>query len=284
MPNIPLLRYPGAKNRLAAWILSHFPEHDSYAEPFAGSAAVLLNKPRSPLEAINDLSGDVVNLFRQLRDRPEELIYAIKWTPWAAEEYDLAKTPADDPLERARRFYLRCWASIRPFDETASFRRQKVLSRGRNGDSSPMTAAAHQFMRVKHLHGIADRLRGVTIEQIDALEFVDLYGQPDALLYLDPPYPLETRGRRGASTYQVEMSNDDHVRMAGRLHAADSMIVLSGYRCPLYDELFGDWRRVDRSARIDGGGSATESLWLNPAVMAKRPRQLSLLGANGDAP
>ena len=59
-PSRPALRYHGAKWRLAPWIIEHLPAHDSYIEPYAGSAAVLLRKPRSLLEAINDLDGEVV--------------------------------------------------------------------------------------------------------------------------------------------------------------------------------------------------------------------------------
>ena len=92
-PRRPALRYHGAKWRLATWILSHFPalaSYDVYAEPFGGSAAVLLRKERSPIEVFNDLDDDVVGFFRALRECPEALIRAIELTPFARREWERA--------------------------------------------------------------------------------------------------------------------------------------------------------------------------------------------------
>ena len=108
----PAVRFFGGKFRLAAWIIHHFTPHESYLEPCMGAASVLLQKPRSKCETINDLSGDVCNFFRVLRDREEELIRAIDLTPWAREEYQLHHEPTDDPVERARRFWVGCSMSI----------------------------------------------------------------------------------------------------------------------------------------------------------------------------
>lgn len=68
-----VMKYPGAKWALAEWIIAHFPPHHSYLEPFFGSGAVLFRKPRSHIETVNDLDGQVVNLFRWIRDDPQRL-------------------------------------------------------------------------------------------------------------------------------------------------------------------------------------------------------------------
>lgn len=83
-----LLRYPGSKQRIAPWIISHMPKHHSYLEPYAGGIAVLLNKEPSRIETINDLDQDVVNLFRVIREKREELIEQIVYTPYSRAEYD----------------------------------------------------------------------------------------------------------------------------------------------------------------------------------------------------
>ena len=75
-----VIKYPGAKWRLAKWIIDMFPTHHSYLEPFFGSGAVLFTKPRSPIETVNDLDGEIVNLFTQIRENPERLAREIRWT------------------------------------------------------------------------------------------------------------------------------------------------------------------------------------------------------------
>lgn len=103
-----VLKYPGAKNRLAPWICEYIPRHDVYLEPFAGSLAVLFNKPRSHIETVNDLDGEVVNFFRIVRDRESELRRAIELTPFSRGEYEAAYGQTEDELENARRFAVKC--------------------------------------------------------------------------------------------------------------------------------------------------------------------------------
>lgn len=82
------MKYPGSKWRLAPWIISHFPEHHSYLEPYFGSGAVHFNKERSNIENINDSDGNVVDLFRCMRERPDQLARAIYLTPYSRQVYE----------------------------------------------------------------------------------------------------------------------------------------------------------------------------------------------------
>ncbi|MDF2652747.1 MAG: class adenine-specific methyltransferase [Paenibacillus sp.] len=104
-----ILHYPGSKWSMAEWIIGRMPPHTTYLEPFFGSGAVFFNKPRTPLETIGDISSDVTNLFRMIRDRRDELAEKVRWTPYSREEYRLSDDDCDDELERARRFMVRCW-------------------------------------------------------------------------------------------------------------------------------------------------------------------------------
>src|SRR4051794_15717834 len=72
-PLKPPIPYFGGKARIAPWIVSLMPPHRVYVEPFAGSAAVLFAKARATHEILNDVDGEVVNFFRVLRERPEDL-------------------------------------------------------------------------------------------------------------------------------------------------------------------------------------------------------------------
>lgn len=271
-PTRPALRYHGAKWRASSWIVSCLPDaHDSYIEPFGGSAAVLLNKSRSPIEVYNELDGEVVNFFRMLRERPDDLVRALYWTPFAHAEQRLSMEPTDDPLEGARRLYVRSYLTISgPTAQwNSGWRRQKKFSRGRNGNSR-MKPAAASFMELEHLYRIAERLRGVIIEAADALEVIQRFDNPRALFYVDPPYVAETRKRWKASAYKHEMTDDQHRQLAAVLQACTGMVVLSGYDGDLYRELFAGWQRIDREFRTNGNtaGTATESIWLNPATRA----------------
>ena len=104
-----ILHYPGSKWRLADWIVSFFPEHVTYLEPYFGSGAVLFSKNRSQIETINDIDGEMINLFTMIREQPDELIRLIELTPFSREEYDLSYEACTDELEQARRTLVRLW-------------------------------------------------------------------------------------------------------------------------------------------------------------------------------
>lgn len=98
-----IVKYPGSKWGIADWIIQYFPEHRTYLEPFFGSGAVFFNKPRSSIETINDLDGNMVNLFEWIQKDPERLARAIHWTPYARDAHDKAtKSKPKDGLERGR--------------------------------------------------------------------------------------------------------------------------------------------------------------------------------------
>lgn len=101
-------KYPGSKWFIAEWITSFFPAHHSYLEPYFGSGAVLFNKSRSNIETVNDLDGNVVNLFEWICRAPEKLAHEIYYTPYARQVYDQAfTTEPEDSFERAVNFYIR---------------------------------------------------------------------------------------------------------------------------------------------------------------------------------
>ena len=275
----PAFRYHGSKFLLAKWIISHFPPHECYVEPYGGGASVLLQKPRSWLEVYNDKSNQVVNFFRVLRERPNDLVRVIELTPYAKAEWLQSFDDQPDPVEQARRFYVRAYMSIAGATArwNTGWRRQKVVSKD-NGKKK-MTPAAISFMNVAHLYAVAERLRGVQIECDEALAVIKRYDSPDTLFYLDPPYPGSTRGRWKQHAYEYEMTDKEHRQLAFVLHNIRGMAMISGYQCELYDDLYSGWCRVDKKARVNGPGQATESLWLSPALVEN---QLPLFSLSDD--
>ena len=273
-PKRPIMgKYPGSKWRLAPWIHSFFPKrHHTYGEPYVGGGSVMIRKDRSPMEHVCDNSGELINLLIVLRDRRDELISQIERTYWSPVELELAYEPTDDPLERARRFYARCWMSVHPFDSKPYFRRQMKMSQ--KGGRPNMKPAAKGFAETNHLFWAAQRLRGVTIENMDALKFIKKYDYERALFYVDPIYLPHTRKRKKIS-YATEMTLEDHENLAEVLLETKGMVVLSHYRCGEYDEWYGKagWTRHDTPSRVDGKGTHVESVYVSPRTQEALERE-----------
>lgn len=254
----PILKYPGAKWNCAEWIISHFPAHAHYVEPFFGSGAVFFNKKAARHEVINDLSGDVVNLFRVIRERGEELAALIEMTPWAREEYEQSYTPCDDPLERARRFVVRVWQA----HGGNLHKRPGWANKGNIKDSQfGFGSTVERWVQLPdRLRTIINRMRFVEIENQPAIDLIRRLNGVNALIYIDPPYPLSTRSQR---MYQHEMTDVDHIALLGALDAHPGPVVLSGYACPLYDDRLTHWARRTKEVQAEKGNKRTEVLWLN---------------------
>lgn len=262
-PARPAIRYYGSKWRLSPWILQHFPPHTTYVEPFGGGAAVLLRKPPSTLEVYNDLSGDTVNFFAQLRDHTDALVRAIELTPYARAEFLQAiSAPGSSALEQARRFYIEHQQGWGGRKSRPSWRYQHTNTRGKS--------VVADWNQVNHLYAIAGRLKQVFIECDDAVRVIERFDTPHTLFYLDPPYLPDTRSRFDHG-YDHEMTDADHEALLQQIRGVAGMVVLSGYPSEMYNEYLADWDRVETTARTTHTPTiATEVLWLSPAVQAAR--------------
>lgn len=257
------LSYPGGKARMAAQIVERMQPHSIYVEPFCGTAAVLLNKPRVAFEMINDVDREVVTLMRVVRDQPDELARALALTPYSRQEYkDADPKTADDDLEIARRTAVRIgqsFAKVGLADHTKGWR---VSVRGGRACGLTWADVPDKILQA------CDRLRGVHIENGPALGLIERYGvEPDGLLYVDPPYVGTTRAR---AIYAHEMGDEsDHRALAEALSACKAHVLLSGYHSPLYDEMYEAWPRAEFRAVANHNGNSgadvqrVEVLWSN---------------------
>lgn len=262
--NAPLIRYHGGKWRIAQQIMRLFPPHSIYVEPFGGGAGILLQKPPARINVYNDLDGDIVNLFRVVREHPEELARLIEWTPFAREEFDLACNDTSDPIERARRTIVR---SFMGFGSAAA-------TKGGTGFRG-MDAGSHSYNRwykqPRVISEAAARLKSCVIEHLPYEKILERYDTPETLFYVDPPYVMSTRtsvkSTSGGRYYRHEMSDDEHLALIKRLQNVKGMVVISGYASDMYDDALRDWNRHTFKARASGHRGTVvreEVVWVKP--------------------
>lgn len=266
--NLIAFGWYGGKYSHLSWLLPLLPKTTHYCEVFGGSAAVLLNRDPSPVETYNDIDGEVVNFFRVLRERKQDLIEAIGLTPFSREEFMLAIAESSNglsDLERARRFYIRARQVRTGLAQTASNGR---WAHCRLTSRAGMAGAVSRWLgAVEALPEIAQRLLRVQIENDDAIGIIGRYDSDETLFYCDPPYPHESRGDSNA--YKYEMTDADHVRLAEVLHGVKGKVAISGYRCDLLDSLYGDWHVHEAGSRKIHSVKTerTEVLWTNYVLL-----------------
>lgn len=262
IPSRPALRWHGGKWLLAPWIHEHLPKHRVYVEPFGGAASVLLRKKRSYAEVYNDLDVEVVNLFRVLQSRSAELHTLLRLTPFARDEFNLAYGAVTDDVERARRLIIRSFMGF------GSNGHARVTGFRANSNRSGTTPAHDWVNYVEVLPLLIERLAGVVIENRNAVDVISAHDGPETLLYVDPPYVHSTRSDMGKD-YAHELTDDDHRQLASVLHKVRGMVVLSGYPCEMYNELYAGWRVETRNSLADGARERTECLWINEAASVR---------------
>lgn len=263
MSNIkPILRWPGAKWRIAQWIINHFPEHGTYLEPFFGSGAVFFTKPPSQTETINDVDNNIVNLFRVCRDNPLELARKIEVTPYSKSEYMFCRKHYNDcdcdEVEKARRYLTAVWQGFggKTYQETSWAH-----------DRTNSVFRPKYFAEVpERILAVISRLKRAQIENNDAIELIDMYNKKNCLIYADPPYLKETRTNLH---YEHEFSTiEQHKKLLDVLLHHKGYVVLSSYTNKLYDEtlvLENGWDKQSIRVQTNGGNSSTECIYLNPA-------------------
>lgn len=262
------LKYPGSKWNIADWIISHFQdgyEKMTYLEPFFGSGAVFFRKKRSIIETINDLDGRVVNLFKVMRDYPEELARLIYLTPWSRQEYEQSYEKADDPIEDARRFLVRMWQAIggKTSDRTGWRNNIQCLNGNVNQWATRLPARILQVAeRLRHVPG-----HQVNIENQPASKLIQRYARPYVFIYADPPYVQSTRSGR---IYAHEMTDHDHVELLELLKKHPGPVLISGYDNEIYSDMLKDWHTERMTAQCEGGQKRVEVLWMNYEPPAKQ--------------
>lgn len=268
-----ILNYVGSKWNLSKWIISQMPEHKVYLEPFFGSGAVLFNKPRTSIETINDIDGNIVNLFKVIREQPGQLANSVELTPYSRQEYLQSFESLECELsdvERARVFLVRCWMA----------RGGKTSDRTgwrHNVNPSTINAVPDWLGVPETIIQATERLQGVQIEKQDAIELIERYNREDCLIYADPPYLLETRTKRH---YANEMTIEQHESLLKSLGDHDGFAMISGYENDMYNDILKGWTISKKMAITDAANKRQEVLWLNPKIAESGHTQGSIFEVN----
>lgn len=262
--------YYGAKQRLAKQIIATLPPHNAWVEAFCGSAALTLAKTPAPIEIINDLDNQIVNLFEQLRSNHKALCEAISLTPYARSEFMAARElpKPTDPLEKARRFLVSTMMTVNGTagDQESGF--SFSMSYARQGKEARVN---RWYNLPSRLESVVERLRNVRVENRDARELLGMFtNRPATLVYLDPPYFVKRE-----HGYAIDANDRQfHVELLEICQRARCMILLSGYDNPLYRKMLrrkDGWTRtlISTHTRDTTGKdyARTEILWKNAQFM-----------------
>ena len=247
------LPYYGGKARLAGWIASYLPQRRDYIEPFAGMANVLLARPESRWELLNDAAEPVVNWWRIVRDDPEGLRRLLAVTPSSRvvtrEAYETMRDGGATPLRRAWAFHI----------VAVSVMAQNI----RAGTWRPVGTANGSWVGRRDsadLGALAARLANVELECTDGVELLRrVAGRATATIYVDPPYRhSETR------SYLADV---DHDALVGVLLDQRGAVAVSGYVGDWPELVDAGWRVATRSATVTAAPSGdtrrVEGLWMN---------------------
>ena len=259
--NNNILKYPGSKWNIADWVVENLPDNYcdmTYLEPFFGSGSVFFNKQRSKIETINDIDSNVYNLFKIVRDKPNELAESLKLTPWSREEYENSSEETSDEVEKARKFIVRMWQAIGAKTSDKTGWRNNITAETR-------TILGFHSALPEKIYGACERLKhtrscAVQIEHQDVFKLIERYDREDVIMYLDPPYVISTRSKR---IYKHEFTNEDHEKLLKFCIKTKAKILISGYESELYNEYLKNWEKEEVMAVCETGIKKKEVLWKN---------------------
>ncbi len=258
----PPVKWHGGKYYMWKRIVEQFPAHKIYVEPFGGAASVLLNKQPSEVEVYNDLDSRLVGLFEVLQDDPNEFIRCLSLMPYSEEVFKRSLTPIKSPVlaEFSAWFYVQCRQSLGGRGDSFSY----SITKSRRGMAQVVSGWLSSID--DNLPLVIERFREVQIMNRPAIEIIEKFDSPDTLFYCDPPYVHSTRVSE--AVYGHELGDWQHADLFKVLNNCNGKIVVSGYRCELYDSLYQDWRTVEFDMPNNAAGGKTkarktETLWMN---------------------
>lgn len=240
----PIIPWLGGKRRLADHLIPRFPAHKCYVEVFAGGAALYFLRPPAEVEVINDINGELVNLYRVVQRHLEEFVRQFKWALTSRQVFkwlqDTPIAPLTD-IERAARFF---------------YLQQHAFGGKVQGQTfgTATTAPPVNLLRIEEQLSAAHvRLSSTTIEHLHWRDCMQRYDRPHSFFYLDPPY-WETEG------YGVVFPFSEYEVMAEVMRGLQGKAMISLNDHPAIRECFAGlhMESLDISYQVGGGGRAVD--------------------------
>ncbi len=216
-----------------------------------------MQKEKTPLEVYNDLGKNVYSLFKVLANEDSyiklknrlELAYYMNGI---REEYkELLKDKSLSVEDRAYYFF---YVNRSSFNGVGGFSRTMLVRRNMSKSTSDYLSAID---RLPELH---NRLSSVIIDNADIFDLLNRYNKNNVFIYLDPPYVKSTRS--SSTNYEVEMGEEEHVKLVNTLLCSESKILISGYDHEIYKPLSKNWFKLDFKSP-NSNSQRTETLWKN---------------------
>jgi DNA adenine methylase len=229
-------KWVGGKSRLRNQIVALIPEHTCYVELFAGAAWVIFAKPPSKVEILNDIDTELVNFFRVVKYKPEELLQSFEWELVSRAEFErLANIDLSTltDIERAHRFYyiiMAGWGG-----ELHYPRFQTSITDGGHGNR---LIGALKYLQ-QRIEPVYERLQKVIIENLDWKDCFERYDRSKTVMYIDPPYP-----DNGCNYLYNMRSWDEHRQLADYLHHSQCKWILSSYDIPEIHNLYTNFHII----------------------------------------
>lgn len=255
--------YFGGKFTWLEYLYQNFPDNFTHlVDVFAGSMVVSLNYKGRVIKTANEINADITNFFAVLRDHEPDLIRLLLLTPCSELEYNSSWEPAEDKIEQARRFYVRIRQSFFGLGAQRKNKGWHMAKQHVNAQGGETVSRWNNA--IEKLHEVADVIRSnFQITNLDYSDCIDKIDFPGAFFYADPPYPLECRA--SSNDYKFEFTNEQHEALASKLHGIQGLAMVSSYNCPLMDQLYGDWYKVEFPVKKNNirSSEVQEVVWMN---------------------
>ena len=248
--------YPGGKANIVKEIVKLMPRGKSFVDVFGGAGTVLLNMPTSKVEVFNDINSGIVATYRCLRDREkfDKLAAWIDLTVHSREDWVFCRETwqdCSDDVERAGR-----WLYMLDYS---------FACMGRNFGNTRVdsTISGRLTRRISSWRTVHNRLRNVTIENLDFRRIFEKYDHEDAVFYCDPPYSHSDN----AGAYSLKWDRTDDEALLSCIEHCKGSIVMSGYNNTLIDDRpfwtgRHEFTSLTRMGQVEDRHYAEEIIWI----------------------